>query len=301
MKGKWRADFTTLDLIARAADDGSISRAAAGLHLALAAASRRIADFERRAGITIFERHARGIRLTQAGGTLLARLRLVLDGVNGLADTVEDIKSGMTEHLAILACDAAIIQFLPLILKDFVSSFPHVRVELEEMRSTEITQAVGVRRSGIGIIWSDAGSHGLVTVPFRKDELALIVPPGHPFARRRSVRFVETLPFDFVCLEMESPIYASLRREASKLNRQLRTRIQVRGFDALCRMVEAGLGIGIVPRNVAVSTATSMAVVLVELREPWVQRDICIVYRSTEELTRVEQSFVRFCNERIAP
>ena len=67
-----------------------------------------------------------------------------------------------------------------------------------------------------------------------------------------------------------------------------------------CRCAQK-LGIGIVPRNVAVSTATSMAVVLVELREPWVQRDICIVYRSTEELTRVEQSFVRFCNERIAP
>ena len=104
--------------------------------------------------------------------------------------------------------------------------------------------AVTERRGSLGIIWGDVDTRGLVIEPFRHDELALIVPAGHPFARRRSVRFVETLNFDFVCLEAESPIYAALRREAAKLNRQLRARIQVRGFDALCRMVEAGLGVG---------------------------------------------------------
>ena len=153
MRGKWQADLTTLALITLAADAGSISRAAARMHLALAAASRRITDFERHAGIAIFERHARGISLTAAGSTLLARLRLVL--VDSLADTIEDIKSGMTEHLAILASDTAIIQFLPGILKDFVSSFRNVRVELEEMRSTDIARAIGERRRGLGCCRAD--------------------------------------------------------------------------------------------------------------------------------------------------
>lgn len=298
MRSKWRPDFTTLNLIALAADKGSISSAAERMHLALAAASRRIAEFERDAGITVFKRHARGITVTAAGATLVARLRHVLDGVDSLADTLEDIKSGVTEHLKILACDAAIIQFLPGILKKFVASAPHVRVELEEMRSTDIALAVAERRGGLGIIWGDVDTRGLTSEPFRHDELALIVPAGHPFARRRSVHFVETLNFDFVCLEAESPIYAALRREAAKLNRQLRARIQVRGFDALCRMVEAGLGVGIVPRNVALSIAQPMAVVMVGLREPWAARELCIVYRDAEELTRVERQFVRFCGER---
>ena len=295
MAFKWRADILTLSLIASAAQEGSISRAAARSRLALAATSRRIAEFERNVGVKIFQRHARGIRLTPAGALLMGRLQLVLDDVNGMDDTIEDIRSGVTEHLSIRACDAAISQFLPGILKDFVSAFPNVRVELEEMRSAEIVRAAGDRRQGLGVVWSDVETRGLVTSDFREDELSLVVPNGHPFARRKSVRFIEALPHEFVCLEDESPIYLLLRREASKLGKLMRTRIQVRGFDTLCRMVEAGLGIGVVPLGVAKSSAKCMAIAALEIREPWTKRDIRIVYRQEADLSSVERRFVAFC------
>ena len=292
---KWRADILTLNLIASAAKEGSISRAATLGNLALAAASRRIADFERNVGVKIFLRHARGISLTPAGALLIERLQLVLYDIIGLDDTIEDLRSGVTEHLSIRACDAAITQFLPGVLKEFVSAFPNVRIELEEMRSSEIVRAAGDRRQGLGVIWSDVETRGLVTSSFREDELSLVVPSGHPFARRKSVRFVETLSHEFVCLEDESPIYLLLRREAVKLGRMMRTRIQVRGFDTLCRMVEAGLGIGVVPLGVARSSARSMAISALEIREPWTRRDLCIVFREEAGLSSVERGFVAFC------
>ncbi len=295
MAFKWRADILTLSLIASAAQEGSISRAAARGHIALAATSRRIADFEKNIGVKIFRRHARGISLTPAGGLLIERLQLVLDDIIGLDDTIEDIRSGVTEHLSIRACDAAITQFLPGVLKEFVAAFPNVRVELEEMRSSEIVRAAGDRRQGLGVVWSDVETRGLVTSDFREDELALVVPNGHPFARRKSVRFIETLPHEFVCLEDESPIYLLLRREAAKLGRIMRTRIQVRGFDTLCRMVEAGLGIGVVPLGVAKSSARSMAISALEIREPWTRRDLCLVFREEADLSSVERRFVTFC------
>ncbi len=288
-------DIRTLELIHVAAQEGSISRAAARMHIALAASSRRIAEFEAKTGVKLFERHARGIRLTPAGRVLLVRIQLVLGGMDSLAGTIADLKSGVTEHLSLVACDSAITQFLPRVLRDFLADHPKVRVAIEERRSNDIIRAVVERQRSLGIVWGDVDPRGLVTEPFARDELVLVVPKGHALARRRSVRFIEALAQDFVCLEMESPIYLWLQREASKLNRTLRTRIQVRSFDALCRMVESGLGVGVVPRLAALGFQPAMAIAMVELREPWIHRNLALVHRGLAELAPIERRFVAFC------
>ncbi len=288
-------DVRTLELICAAAEEGSISRAAGRLHLALAAASRRIAEFEAKSGVRLFERHARGVRPTPAGRVLLARMQLVLGGVDGLADTIEDLRNGVAEHLLLAACDAAITQFLPRVLRDFLAESPRVRVVIEERRSNDIIRAVVERQRSLGIVWGDVELRGLVVTPFARDELVLVVPRSHALARRRSVRFIEALAQDFVCLEMESPIYLWLQREASKLNRTLRARIQVSSFDALCRMVESGLGVGVVPRLAVLAFQSSMAIAVVELREPWINRNLALVHRGLDELAPIERRFVAFC------
>lgn len=291
-------DVRTLELICAAAEEGSISRAASRMHLALAAASRRIAEFEVKAGVKLFERHARGIRLTPAGRVLLARIQLVLGGMDSLAGTIAELKNGVTEHLSLVACDSAITQFLPRVLHDFLEDHPRVRVAIEERRSNDIIRAVAERKRSLGIVWGDVDSRGLVTAPFARDELVLVVPKGHPLARRRSVRFIETLAQDFVCLELESPVHILLQREASKLHRTMRARIQVRSFDAVCRMVECELGVGVVPRLAAQDFLLSMAIAIVGLQEPWIQRNLTLIYRSLEELGPIERRFVAFCGRR---
>lgn len=296
MAGKLRPDFKTLELIVLAADTGSISRAAVRQSVSLASASRRISEFEQRIGLSLFDRHARGITVSRAGGSVLERLRLMLDELDRLDDAIADVRGGVKEHLALLACEAAIIQFLPDILRDFVAQNPQVQIELAERRSTEIVRAVSERQRGFGILWSDVHAGGLVTQPFRDDELAIVVPAAHPFRRGSSVSFAEALSYDFVCLEAESPLYQCLQREATRLRRTLRARIQVRGFDAICRMVEAGLGIGVVPMGVASSMKTSMRIRLLRLREPWAKRALSIVHRGERELRPVEQRFIAFCS-----
>jgi len=288
-------DIRTLQLIRMAAEEGSISRAASRMNLALAASSRRISEFEGKAGVKLFERHSRGIRVTPAGHVLLARIHLVLGGMDGLAGTIVDLKNGVTEHLSLVACDSAITQFLPHVLRDFLADNPRVRVAIAERSSNDIARSVVERQRNLGIVWSDVDTRGLVLTPFARDELVLVVPKGHPLARRRSVRFIEALAQDFVCLEMESPVYLWLQREASRVNRTLSARIHVHSFDALCRMVESGLGVGVVPRLAALGLQPAMQIALVGLREPWIQRNLSLVHRGLVELTPIERRFVTFC------
>lgn len=294
MARHWGLDFVTLELIAAAAEEGSISRAAKLTHLALAAASRRITEFERRVGVHVFERQARGVRVTPVGQAVLNRIQSLLAGVNSLSGTVEDVRHGVTDHLRLLANSSVIVEFLPELLAHFIAAHPHVRIEVEELPSPDIVRAVIERRGSIGVMWGDVDTRGLVATPFGEDELVLVVPRHHALARRHAVRFVDTLSFDYVMFETASPLYLWLRREAGRLNCVLKGRIQVRGFDALCRMVEAGLGIGVMPRRAAEGFAKSMRIALVELREPWVRRRFCVVYRSATELAPIERSFLSF-------
>lgn len=290
-------DLVTLELIATAAAEGSISRAAALSHLALAAASHRISEFERRLGGRVFERQARGVRITPVGQAVLSRIQLVLAGVNSLSAIVPDIRMGVTDHLRLLASSAAIAEFLPERLARFIAAHPHVQVEVEELSSTDIVRAVIERRGNIGALWGNVDTRGLIAAPLGEDELVLVVPRDHLLARRRAVRFADTLDFDYVTFEASSQFYLWLSREASRLNTVLKGRIQVRGFDALCRMAAAGLGIGIVPRRPAEDFAKSMRIAIVELREPWVRRRYSVVYRSAAELARVERTFISFIED----
>lgn len=290
-------DLVTLELIATAAAERSISRAAALSHLALAAASHRISEFERRLGGRVFERQARGVRITPVGQAVLSRIQLVLAGVNSLSAIVPDIRMGVTDHLRLLASSAAIAEFLPERLARFIAAHPHVRVEVEELSSIDIVRAVIERRGSIGALWGDVDTRGLVAVPLGEDELVLVVPRDHLLARRRAVRFADTLDFDYVMFEASTQFTLWLSREASRLNTVLKGRVQVRGFDAVCRMVASGLGIGIVPRRPAEDFAKSKRIAIVELREPWVRRRYSVVYRNASELARVERTFISFIED----
>jgi len=294
MAKHWGLDLVTLELIATVAEQGSISRAAKITHLALAAASHRITEFERHFDVRVFERQARGVRVTPAGQAVLNRIQLVLTGINSLSDMIKDIRNGVTDHLRLLANSSVIAEFLPQLLARFIVEHPHVQVEVEELSSTEIVRAVVERHGSIGALWSDVDTRGLASVLFGEDELVLVVPHEHPLGRRRAVQFADTLDFDYVMFEPTSPLYIWLRREASRLNATLKGRIQVRGFDAMCRMVAAGLGIGVVPRRAAAGFAKSMRIVQVDLLEPWVNRKFCIVYRNAGELAPVESEFLAF-------
>jgi DNA-binding transcriptional LysR family regulator len=293
-------DFVTIELIAAAAEEGSISRAARRNHLALAAASRRITEFEQRVGMRVFERQARGVRVSPVAEPLLARIQALLAAYGNLVGAVEDVHHGLTDHLRLLANSSVITEFLPALLASFTTEHPHVRIEVEELSSSDIVQAVLQRRGSIGALWADVGTRGLETVPFGQDELVIVVPRRHPLTRRRSVRYEDTLRFDYVMFDTASPLYLWLAREATRLNSLLKGRIQVRGLDAVCRMVEAGLGIGVVPRRAAESFARSMAISLVRLREPWARRQFCIVCRDAAELAPIERSFLAFAQRAAA-
>jgi len=280
-----RFDLVTLGLFVAVARQGSISAGARQSHLAVAAASKRISDLEAAVGAPLFFRHASGVQLTEAGQACFHHALTVLQDVERMAGVMSDYASGVRGQVRVCANTSAITQFLPDDLSSFMRLHPTIRIELEELNSGEIVAAVMENRADIGVFADRTPCAGLVTVEYRQDELVMITPPGHPLADRGPVRYADTLEYDFVSLPQVTSLAARLLEESSRLDRPFRLRIQVRSFDAMCRMVMAGLGVGILPRIAAEPHVKSMGLSLVALQDGWARRSLLVGMRDPAGLT----------------
>ena len=281
-----RLDLTSLSLYTLVVRTGSISQGAALANLAIGAASRRITDLEAAVGVTLLERHSRGVRPTAAGQVLFERARSVLQEVEHLSAELSDYASGMVGVVRLWTNTSALTQFLPAELSAFQAGNPGIRIELEEQNSVDVVMAVLDGRADLGIFADRTAAHGLALMNYRRDRLVLVVPNGHPLQRRKSVSFREVVDEDFVCLSSATSLSRRLHEETELLGRRLRVRIQVRSFDAMCQMVAAGLGVAVLPADAVRALVRSLNLRQIALTDAWARRQLLIGVRDLETLPR---------------
>jgi DNA-binding transcriptional LysR family regulator len=280
-----RIDLTSLQLFVAVCELGSIGRAAEREFIAASAVSKRLSDLEATLQTPLLYRHTRGVNLTPAGESLLHHARSVLFSLEKMQAELSEYAEGVRGHVRIHANISAIVQFLPEDLGAFSREHPQVKIDLEEHLSTEVVRAVQEGAADIGICnVAAAGSHALQTLAYRQDELVLIVPRGHALARRKAVAFEETLELDHVGLHSNSSIYLAMREAAAAAGRTIRLRIHVTGLDAMCRMIDNGLGVGVMPRRAFSLMHGVGDLACVRLADAWATRAIDLVARDFSTL-----------------
>jgi DNA-binding transcriptional LysR family regulator len=287
-----RLDPKTLQLFTRVVDCGTIALAAKRERIAGSALSKRISDLEYAIGTPLLTRGNRGVVPTPAGRALFNLARRALNDLDAVYTRMREFASGASGHVRIFANISAITQFLPAELGSFLAAHPGVQVQLEDEVSSAIVQAVADNAADVGILVPGLPVDGLEFFPYRNDELVLITPQVHPLASRRAVRFAETLDYDYVGLHAASSTHVRLINAASDIQRPLRSPIQVKSYDALCLMVEAALGLGVLPRAIAESYARALRIRILSLKEPWATRTLAICVRSYASLAVAAQLFV---------
>jgi len=287
-----RFDLLTLNLVLAIADTRSITRGAAQEHLALAAASKRLSDLEARLGVALFQRRARGVDLTEAGRALVRHIRSLNASLHALESEVVEFSRGIKGHLRIAANASAIAERLPADLAAFSQAHPGIRISLEDLTSAEVQAAVAEGRADVGIFVPPQHDARLRSLPCGEGELAVLVPQGHALAGRGAVPFDALLDCDIVGLHLGAALQEQMRERAQALGRTLNVRLQVRGFDAIAQLVEAGLGVAVLPAVVAQRFARIFAVQPLGLQEAWARRPYLLAVRPQEVLPAVVQRFV---------
>jgi DNA-binding transcriptional LysR family regulator len=279
-----RFDLSDLSLFRHVLEAGSITGGAERAHLALAAASTRIRNMEAALGAALLVRSRQGVTPTQAGRTLLQHARTILRQAERLREDLGAYAGGLAGQIRVLSNTNALTEFLPEALSSFLTAHPNVSVDLEERLSDEIVGQIAEGVADLGIVAGTVDASTLETYPFRNDRFVLVVAREHPLAKRPKVAFAQVLEHDFVGLDRASALQRFLADKAARIGQPLRLRVQLRSFDAVCRLVECNVGIGIVPETTAHRVARTMAIVPVPLTDPWAARELTICVRSIAEL-----------------
>jgi DNA-binding transcriptional LysR family regulator len=287
-------DFDQLDLrlFHAISQLSNITRAAETQHLSLPAASARVKALEEHAGVPLLLREARGVRLTPAGEAFLHHARALLRQTELLRTDLREYTRGLRGHVRIHANTTAVTDILPTILPAFLKANPKVNVELQEKQNPEIALGVLDGLADVGIVSTRMDTPGLRAIHFTTDSLVLVVPRGHRLARRKSIAFAETLEEPHVGMHAGSTIRDQLARVTAHLGKPLRLRVELSSFDAVCRMVAAGVGIGVVPEMSARRHLPGLPLVQVELTDEWRVRERYVLSREGETLAAYAQALI---------
>lgn len=277
-------DLADLRLFIHIAESPSLTQGARRAHLSPAAASARIKALESQLDSRLLYRDSRGVELTPAGQKLLQHARLIMRQVDYLKSEFTEYGTDSAGHIRIFANTTAVTEFLPEVLAGFLAERPGVTVDLQERLSRDIVRGVLDGSTDMGIIAGPVQAEGLQVLHFSTDRLLLAVPVGHPLAGEAQVTLRQTLVYQHIGLHEGSTLLTFLRDQVEKLGGQLSLRIQVSSFEAVCRMIEAGVGIGIIPESAARRHSRTMQLALVQLDEPWAVRERSILVRELDAL-----------------
>jgi DNA-binding transcriptional LysR family regulator len=287
-----RYDLTDLRLFCDVVDAGSITAGAHKSALALAAASTRIRGMEDALGAPLLIRSRLGVVPTEAGRTLLKHARTLLEQNAQMKEDLSAFAGGFSGEVRLLANTNALTECRPEALSAFLAQHPQVSVDLEEKLSDEIVGMIAEGVADVGIVAGTVDVGALTTYPFRSDRFVVVTATDHPLARRGRVSFAEVLDYDFVGLDRASSLQRFLSAKAAREGRPLRLRVQLRSFDAVCRLVECGVGVGVVPQTTAARAAKTMALAVTDLADDWALRELTIVVRAAGALRPYAKALV---------
>ena len=271
-------DLTDLKVFLAVAEEQNLSRGASRCYLSPSSVSLRLKGLEAAIGTPLFVRRARGVDLTSAGTIMLEHVRRCLAQLEQLHADLLPFAQGIKGHITLFANNNALSSHLPDDLARFFALHPAVRITLEERPSPDIVTAILAGRADVGVVAVDREQPELLYLPYREDELVLLVPLSNPLAAHDSTRFRACLGDPFVSLQSGMALHTFLANHAAALGRKLDIRVQVSGYRAIAQLVKSGAGIGVVPRSALKDTDREHLAVLT-IEEPWAMRHLHICLR----------------------
>ncbi len=268
-------DLRLFDAVVRA---GSISKGAEAAHMALASASARISGMEDMLGVALLQRGRRGVTPTAAGLALLSHARSINGQVERMRGDLRLFSSGFKGEIKMLSNTAALVDIVPRALRLFLAANPGVDIDIEERTSAEIAMEVAAGRVEFGVVAAGAHTGALEVRPLAIDRLTVVVARSHPLAAREEMSFAELLDHPFVGLSAGA-LHDHLAQQAARAGRRIGYRVRLRSFDAVARLIEAGVGVGVLPLA-AITRYRTPALTPIRLADDWANRRLLLCARS---------------------
>jgi DNA-binding transcriptional LysR family regulator len=285
-------DLLSLKLFVSCVDLGSLSNVSKEHHIALAALSRRIILLEDNYGVQLLDRTGRGVKPTNAGIALYKHAHEIFEKIRITQADLNDYVDGKKGKVSIILSTSIINYDLPKQLREFSRVHPHIRLEIDEAFTSKAIDSVRSHKHELGILLKSNFIEDMTTIPYGVDELVIVSYFNITFTGVK-IRFKDIVNYDFVLMDGMTAISKELSQAALALDHILKVRVRVSSFETVCRMVEAGFGIGIIPIKIAKQCAKIMDIRVYKLDEEWAKREFFICYLNSKTLSSSSEKLIQ--------
>jgi DNA-binding transcriptional LysR family regulator len=271
-------DFQQIDAFVAVAERGSFRAAAEQIHLSPPALSRRIGQLESLLGVRLFQRTTREVKLTGPGRSFLEHARTLLDGLEHAALGIGDIATHQTGKITLSCVPSAGNYLLPAVLRAFSDQYPAIQLRIIDESESVVLQSVISAEADFGLGFLQTRVPEVDFEPLLSDNFVLAVPRSHRWAKRKFVGWSE-LPGERLMTVARSSGNRQLMDDGlARAGLRPGFAYEVSRVSTLVGMVEAGLGLAVLPR-LALPVGSHTPLVGIALRDPVITRKLGILRR----------------------
>ena len=278
------------------AEELHFGRAAQRLGMAQPPLSQQIRRLEQELGVQLLQRTKRRVQLTEPGRAFLDEARKVIAQVGTAVAVAQRAGRGEVGRLAIGFLGAATFSLLPTILKVFRQRFPEVEIELHELKTSELVQALHQGRIHVGLLRMPVNDELLSVEPILQEKLVVALPEHHPLAEKPCVAFRDLAGEAFLLppRQLAAGFYEQLVDLSQQAGFSLRIGAEASQLQTILNLVAAGMGITVVPESVM--QMGGRGVVFKRLPEPAPTMEIAVAWRR-DDPSQVLQAFLEVVRE----
>jgi DNA-binding transcriptional LysR family regulator len=289
-------DINQLEVLATVANERSFSRAADVLGRTQPAISQAIRRLENEVGEKLFDRSSKDGTLTATGEVLLDYARQMLNLRNTAAEAVRELRDLHQGKVTISANEHTVFYLLPLIA-EFRRRFPAIKVEVRRGVASRIPTEIIGREVELGVVSFKPTDESVKAVAVKTDELALIVSPAHPLAKKKNLSIKQLGGESFIAHNASSPYRESVLEAFEKYRAPLNIAVELPSLEAIKKLVQSGTGVALVPKLTAQAEIDGGHLAALTVKELRLERKLHLIYRRNSTLSHAAQAFLELARE----
>lgn len=288
-----------LRILKAIADEGSFKRAADSLFVSQPAISLQIQNLEKQLAVPLFDRGGRKAQLTEAGNLLLAYGEKIITLCQETCRAIEDLQNLQGGTLIVGASQTTGTYLLPRMIGLFHQKYPYVSVQLQVHSTRRTSWAVANGQVDLAIIGGEVPlelQDILEIIPYAQDELALIIPPNHPFAEQETIVKEDLYSLNYITLDSQSTIRKVLDQVLTRCNintSELKVEMELNSIEAIKNAVQSGLGASFVSVT-AIEKELKMGIIhRAHIQDIEIQRTLSVIVNSNRYRSKAAEAFIK--------
>ncbi len=283
-------NFDLNDLLAfrAVATTRNFRRAAETVFISQPAFSRRIDKLEQALGVRLLDRTTRSVSLTAVGRDFARKVELLLDDLDSTLLGIRGVAASRQGEVSIACVPSTVYYFLPQVVRRYRARYPQVRVRITDASANEVLDAVSRGQVDFGLNFIGAHEADIAFTPLLHERFVAACRRDHPLAGRSSVAWRELKGHDYLSLDKSSGNRLLLDQALASSGLQLSSVCEARHVTTLLGLVEAGLGMAVVPA-LAMPAPDHPLLVSLTLTDPEVSRHIGLIRRQGRSLSPAAQ------------